>query len=120
MVTDKEIVRDQTQFIRYLENFVLLNIEPKLDLIDEINHWRTKTKAEVNFIIKRGLDLYPVEVKARQLSQPVYSKSLRSFLSTYQPKKAFVINLSLEQEDKIGPTEVTTLPFYQNPFSPTF
>lgn len=101
---------------KLFENFVLLKIEPELDIVDKINHWRTKTKAEVDFIISRGRQIFPVEVKATKLVRPLYSKSLRSFIVTYQPQKAFLINLSLTKKGKLNSTEVKTLPFYQRLF----
>lgn len=60
----------------------------------KINFWRTKQKAEVNFIIEQGLELLPLEVKC-WLKKPSIPPSLKSFIEKFNPKKAFIINLSL-------------------------
>lgn len=98
------------------ENFVLLGIEPELDIVDKINHWRTKTKAEVDFIISRGRQTFPVEIKATRLIKPLYSKSFRSFIAAYKPEKGFLINLGLKAKTKLDSTEIEVLPFYQELF----
>jgi len=73
--------------------------------------WRTKNRAEVDFIIKSGKEILPVEVKYKNFKKPEIKRSLRSFIEEYHPKKALVINLSLMEKSKIGKTEVIFLPF---------
>jgi predicted AAA+ superfamily ATPase len=53
-----------------------------------LKYWRTKSKAEVDFIIN---DKIPVEVKSF-LPKPVVGKSLFSFIEKYHPEKAFIFN----------------------------
>ena len=43
-----------------------------------LRYWRTKSKAEVDFIIESQGDRIPVKVKS-PLKKPVITKSLRSF-----------------------------------------
>lgn len=78
-----------------------------------LHFWRTKNQAEVDFVIDRGLDLLPVEIKAKRLKQPTLSRSLRSFLSTYQPQEAWVVNLSLDTVIEVGETKVFFRPWYR-------
>ena len=82
------------------------------DRIYSLHDWRTKGQAEVDFVIDKGQELLPVEVKAKSLSKPKVDRSLRSFLNSYHPKEAWVINLSLDTMIKIGPTEVFFRPWY--------
>lgn len=78
----------------------------------KINFWRTKDKAEVDFILNAGEVIIPLEVKNQFLRKPVISKSLRSFLLKYQPKEAYLVNLNLKDEIKIGATKLKFVPYW--------
>lgn len=69
------------------ENYVLTEmikygVKPK--------YWRTKSNAEVDFIIELGNEVIPVEVKLRAEPGRI-ERSMRAFISYYKPKKAFVV-----------------------------
>lgn len=70
------------------ENFVLTEYLKKGF---SLRYWRTKSKAEVDFVIN---DTLPVEVKSG-LTKPVVGKSLYSFISKYKSKSALILNESL-------------------------
>lgn len=53
---------------------------------------------EETFVVDDGGHLLAFGVKASKLSRSTVSRSLRSFLKTYQPAEATVVNLSLEAE----------------------
>lgn len=53
-------------------------------------YWRTKSKAEVDFILDHGSDIIPIEVKVSVGSYTI-DKSLHSFINNYKPRKAFVV-----------------------------
>jgi len=96
------------------ENFVLNILEKDYQPLKKINFWRNRlSSAEVDFVIQKGEEIIPVELKASLLKKPIYSKSMRSFIKTYQPKQAFVVNLNLNHEEKIEKTLVKTFPFWQ-------
>ncbi len=78
-----------------------------------LHFWRTKSQAEVDFVIDRGQDLLPVEIKAQALTKPAVSRSLRSFINKYQPREAWLINLSLDTSIRIGSTTVFFRPWYR-------
>jgi hypothetical protein len=78
-----------------------------------INFWRTKDRAEVDFILGSGGELIPVEVKFKELTKCEIGRSLRSFISKYQPRQAWIINLGFEQEVKLNDTQVKFIPFYE-------
>lgn len=63
-----------------------------------VHFWRSQAKAEVDFVVDDGGQLHAYEVKASALSRPRISRSLRSFVATYRPASATVINLSLDAE----------------------
>ncbi|MFZ3054852.1 MAG: ATP-binding protein [Minisyncoccales bacterium] len=89
------------------QNFIYnkINRETK-ETLKSINFWRTKEGAEVDFIIRDGLSLLPVEVKFSNLSKPEITRSLRSFINEYEPSQAKIVNLSLDIDDSVGKTKV--------------
>ena len=52
-------------------------------------YWRTRAGAEVDFIIEIDQKIIPIECK---LSADSVKRSLRSFINTYHPDKAFIVN----------------------------
>ena len=99
------------------ENFIFLILKNKIALKSSTIHfWRSKDGAEVDFLLNWGKEVVPLEVKARELKESQIEPSLRSFLSKYKPCLAFVVNLSFEDEIKIGKTRVHFLPFYKTLF----
>lgn len=96
------------------ENFVFQILQEKAEENGwQIKYWRTKDKAEVDFIIDKGWEQIPVEVKYQHLKNNNISRSFRSFIEKYQPKQAFLINLSREEEGIIGKTPIKIMPFYR-------
>ena len=77
-----------------------------------VHFWRTTDKAEVDFVIDRGTDPLPVEVKFSSLKKPVMTRSLWSFMKQYEPSEAWVVNLTLDQQIVCGKTMVRFIPFF--------
>lgn len=69
-----------------------------------LNFWRTTAKAEVDFILKN--EMIPIEVKL----VPKITRSLLSFLESYQPKIALVVNWEKAEIKKIKNTQVFFVP----------
>ena len=61
-----------------------------------LKYWRTKSKAEVDFVIERDSEIIPVEVKLKAAEK--VGKSLHSFIETYKPKRAFVVSYTGENK----------------------
>jgi hypothetical protein len=76
------------------------------------HYWRTKDKAEVDFVMKRGEEVIPVEVKCKALRVKEIGRSLRGFINRYTPPEAWVVNLSLHDEDMINQTKVKFIPVF--------
>lgn len=93
-------IREDKGFV--FENFVYLILKEKLGSSSKINFWRTKAGAEVDFIILKDLKPIPVEAKAKYFKKPAITRSMRSFIHTYKPDIAFVINFNLNEEIKIN------------------
>jgi hypothetical protein len=67
-----------------------------------VKYWRTKSKAEVDFVVD---DRIPLEVKSG-LAKPIVGKSLYSFMAKYQPERAFILNESLFENLRIRESTV--------------
>jgi len=74
------------------------------------NYWRTKSGAEVDFIISGIKPVQSVEVKAGILKQVTISRGYRSFLSKYSPEKAILLNSTLWAETEIAEHKVEAIP----------
>ncbi|MEW5896265.1 MAG: ATP-binding protein [Nanoarchaeota archaeon] len=93
-------------------NLVVKNFQPAKDRLDkgqlyenfvaselvkrelEIKYWRTKAKAEVDFIIEQKGRVIPLEIKSG-LKKPKLSKSFLSFISKYKPKQSLILSETL-------------------------
>ena len=75
-----------------------------------LHFWRTKSKAEVDFVASTSGALSAVEVKAGSLPGPRVSRGFRSFISKYRPKQALVLNRDLWDTAQHEGTTVTILP----------
>jgi len=78
----------------------------------KLHFWRTKDRAEVDFIVDFGKEILPIEVKYKKMQEPTVERSMRSFIDKYKPKEAWVINLDFEGEVKIGKTKIKFFSFY--------
>jgi predicted AAA+ superfamily ATPase len=96
------------------ENLVFLLLRQKQRFkAAKLNYWRTKDKAEVDFVIEAGKKLIPAEVKYKHLKQDNVPASLRSFIEKYKPERAYIINLDLSKTLKINKTTLFFLPFHE-------
>jgi len=78
-----------------------------------LHFWRTKDRAEVDFVINGGREIIPVEVKCREMKKKAVARSLRGFLTKYHPGEAWIIDLSLHDEETIGKTKVRFIPVFE-------
>jgi predicted AAA+ superfamily ATPase len=96
------------------QNFIYNLLRIKYEsLMNPVQHWRTKDKAEVDFVIHIDGKIIPVEVKYSNLQNTSITRSFRSFLNKYNPEKAMVINLGLDKEIKIDDTLIEFVPFWK-------
>lgn len=77
-----------------LENFVF---EELIKNEHSLKYWRTKSKAEVDFIVNEKV---PMEVKSR-IPRPLIEKSLLSYIEKYHPKNAYIFNESIFDKKRI-------------------
>jgi len=96
------------------QNFVFILLRDRFETtLSKIQFWRTKDKAEVDFIVHQGHENIPVEVKSIRQQQARITRSLRSFINRYKPSKAYVINLEQDSQMKIENTKIMFMPFWK-------
>ncbi|MBC8525999.1 MAG: DUF4143 domain-containing protein [Candidatus Cloacimonetes bacterium] len=86
-------------FKNYLENFVFCELSKKVDFSSKLHFWRTNNNKEIDFIIEKGTELIPIEVKTKKVN----IKNLKEFILEYpEIKKGYILyNVKFTQEDKI-------------------
>jgi predicted AAA+ superfamily ATPase len=93
-----------------LESFVFSELAKyRNPLLDGLHFWRSKSGAEVDFVLERQGRLLACEVKAGDARGRV-SRSTRSFLDAYRPELLIVVNRTAHPPRAIGPTEVRFVP----------
>jgi predicted AAA+ superfamily ATPase len=74
-----------------------------------LKFWRTKSGAEVDFIVQHEI-LLPIEIK-KNLKGPDIKRSFRSYLQKYKPGEAFILSTNFEGKSSVINTTVKFLPF---------
>ena len=76
-----------------------------------LRYWRTKSKAEVDFVVEARGQTIPVEVKT-VIKKPAVSRSFRSFLDKYKPPFGIVVSDSAHVGLQIDGVPVEFLPHW--------
>lgn len=103
---------DQMNIGFLFENLILNLLNERFPVAD-IHFWRTSDGAEVDFIIEFPDRLIPIEVKFKELKETRIGRSLKSFILKYSPSEAWIINLSLKEEERIENTLIRFMPFWE-------
>lgn len=77
------------------ENFIFLEIIKNTKPYSDIEFFRTKDGAEIDFIINDMSNTYSIEAKYKYFKKPTYIKTLKNFNEIKNIKKSFLINLNL-------------------------
>jgi hypothetical protein len=80
---------------KIFENYVLTEL---LKHGLQVKYWRTKNRAEVDFIVEEDSKLIPVEVKTRAEKA---GRGVKSFIKAYKPEKAFVVRYNGAEREEI-------------------
>lgn len=81
------------------ENYVFLELLRNLNPGGEIQFYRTRDGAEVDFVVNQVFERWAVECKYKTLDKPSHSKALTVFSEMEQIKKRFIINKNLNMSD---------------------
>lgn len=90
------------------ENFVFSSLKRRNP--GKLNFWRTKSKAEVDFILQREGEIIPIEVKYSP--SPSLGKSFYSFIEKFSPRYGYVLTQGFYEVRKVKNTEIYFLPVY--------
>lgn len=93
----------------FLENFVLNQL---LKLGDyKINFWRTKAKTEVDFVLSKDRQVWPIEVKYKPaVACKKLTSGFKSFCEKYSPRKGIVVTRDFLGKKKYKKTTVYFIP----------
>ncbi|MBI5224536.1 DUF4143 domain-containing protein [Candidatus Micrarchaeota archaeon] len=87
---------------KLFENYVFCELE-KAGF--DIKYWKSKSAAEVDFVIRKNGEQIPIKVKL--FSDGKVERSLHSFIEKYTPAEAYVVFYKGEEnEQQIGKTAV--------------
>ena len=93
-----------------VENYVFTALKRRSDGFQYINFWRTKSKAEVDFVMQKENKIIPIEVKYS--AKPIIGKSLYSFIEKFSPPRAFIFTKGYAGETKIKNCKIKFIPVY--------
>ena len=102
----------RTDMGQLIENVAFSQLKVNQEDKFSIKYWRTLSKAEVDFILEINKDLVPIEVKYSAIEFPRISRSFRSFLSTYHPRRALVLTKRFWGESKVGKSIIKFAPIW--------
>jgi len=91
------------------ENWVFSEMYKMLPFQSEVKFWRSKSKAEVDFVIEYAGKIYALEVKSTELKKPIIGKSIHSFLSAYPVERLAILNMSLDLSMDLYQTQIDFL-----------
>jgi len=96
------------------QNFVWSELNERIRYSNiKLNYWRTKDKAEVDFVLSAADRIIPIEAKYQKFDQPILERSLRSFIDKYHPVRAAIINKDFKSRIVLDGATVDFLPFWE-------
>lgn len=98
--------RDDRGFL--YENFIFNELTKREK---QLNYWRTKNGAEVDFVVSAGDKLIPLESKST-LNEMRLSSSFRSFINQYHPELSLVFNSNFVGKMAVENSVVYFAPHY--------
>lgn len=75
-----------------------------------LGFWRTRSGAEVDFVVSDAEPRVSVEVKSGPLARPTVSRGYRSFLDHYAPPEAWLLNRDRWKDERVGPVTLRYRP----------
>ena len=100
------------------ENWVFSEIAKAVHpLLDSVGHWRTRSGAEVDFVVQVGDRLIAVEAKTGAVGRPRLSRGARSFITAVHPDRFLLAHSGPRHEARVDgcpvlwtePAEVVSL-----------
>lgn len=91
-----------------MENYAYTLLRHRLPGTTDIHYWRTKSKAEVDFVIEMDGKIRPFEIK--YVSKRVKGKSLYSFMEKFRPVEVTILTKDFVHEEKSDDGSVRFVP----------
>ena len=95
-----------------VENAVFIRLNELHPRLGKLNFWRTKAGAEVDFVLSTPEGIVPIEVKYSAFVKEKISKSLASFIDSFNPKYALVLTKNYWGAMKKDKTYIRFMPVY--------
>jgi predicted AAA+ superfamily ATPase len=102
-------IKERTDEGQLNENFIASEIAKKEIAM---NYWRTKSKAEVDFVLEKNTKKISLKVKTK-IVKPRTGKSLQSFIEKYSSQKAYVLSKDYYNKITIKKTPIFFLPLFK-------
>ena len=96
----------------HIENMVYIHLYNACTEGGTLNFWRTKSGAEVDFILRLQGNLIPVEVKYFLFQSCKGSRSFSSFIESFKPQRGVVLTKNFWGKMKMNGTETMLAPVY--------
>jgi len=107
-----------------INNFVDINTRVDMGLLNEnfaaseifkkgheLQYWRTKAGAEVDFVIEKNGNPVPIEVKT-SLKDVKYTRAFRNFVSEYKPKTGLILSKEFFKKSGINNSRILFAPAF--------
>jgi predicted AAA+ superfamily ATPase len=107
LLSDFRLLKTRNDLGAIMENYGYISLRA-LDLDSGLKYWRTKSKAEVDFIVERQQSIYPLEVK--YVSKKIIGKSFYSFIDKFKPKTGMILTKDYLGEEKVRNTKIKFIP----------
>lgn len=107
LLADFRFIKDRNDAGAMMKNYAY-NMLSNLNIAPNLKYWRTKSKAEVDFVTEMEQDVYPIEIK--YTSERVVGKSFYSFIDKFKPKTGIILTKDYLAEEKIKNTKVKFIP----------
>ncbi|MFH0796289.1 MAG: AAA family ATPase [Candidatus Omnitrophota bacterium] len=95
-----------------VENTCFIRLNEPYEGINKINFWRTKTGAEVDFILHSEGNVVPVEIKYSPFTGEKLSKSFVSFIDSFKPAYGLILTKDFWGEVRRDKTKILFVPVY--------
>ena len=108
LLSDFKEIGKRNDVGQLVENFAYSDLKRKK--MGRINFWRTKSKAEIDFILERERKIIPIEIKY-SLS-PSTGRSFYSFIEKFSPRTGYIFTQGFSGIKKIKKTKIYFIPTY--------
>lgn len=107
LLSDFRPLKNRNDAGAVMENYAY-DMLANLIFSSKLKYWRTKSKAEVDFVIEREGGTFPIEVK--YVSKKIIGKSFYSFINKFKPKTGIILTKDYLGQEKIDKTIVKFIP----------